>query len=118
MLIPLEAEVESFHASPAALLPPQSSSLRGHQHRTGFGIQESERRAYAFRQLRSAFCLLPTAYCIQDSGLEEQDLGFRSQNGGLMLFADCLLLSAFCLLPTAFCLLPTAFEEPQPTFDS
>jgi hypothetical protein len=32
MLIPLEAEVESLHASSAAFLRPQSSSLRDHQH--------------------------------------------------------------------------------------
>jgi hypothetical protein len=32
MLNPLEAEGESFHASAAAFLRPQSSSLRDHQH--------------------------------------------------------------------------------------
>ncbi|MGB7590592.1 MAG: hypothetical protein WBO19_05050 [Terriglobia bacterium] len=32
MLMPLEAEVKSFHASAAAFLRPQSSSLRDHQH--------------------------------------------------------------------------------------
>ena len=35
MLIPLEAEVESLHASAAAFLRPQSSSLRDHQHPAG-----------------------------------------------------------------------------------
>jgi len=40
MLIPLEAEVKSLHASAAAFLRPQSSSLRDHQHRTGFRIQD------------------------------------------------------------------------------
>ena len=35
MLIPLEAEVESFHASAAAFSWPQSSSLRDHQHPAG-----------------------------------------------------------------------------------
>jgi hypothetical protein len=33
--IPLEAEVESFHASTAAFLRPRSSSLRDHQHPAG-----------------------------------------------------------------------------------
>jgi hypothetical protein len=36
MLIPLEAEVETFHASAAAFLRPQSSSLRDHQHPAGW----------------------------------------------------------------------------------
>ena len=35
MLMPLEAEVETFHASAAAFLRPQSSSLRDHQHPAG-----------------------------------------------------------------------------------
>ena len=35
MLMALEAEVESFHASAAAFLRPQSSSLRDHQHPAG-----------------------------------------------------------------------------------
>jgi len=35
MLIPLEAEAESLHASAAAFLRPQSSSLRDHQHPAG-----------------------------------------------------------------------------------
>ena len=35
MLMPLEAEVQSFHAPAAAFLRPQSSSLRGHQHPAG-----------------------------------------------------------------------------------
>ena len=35
MPIPIEAEVESLHASPAAFLQPQSSSLRDHQHPAG-----------------------------------------------------------------------------------
>jgi len=41
MLMPLEAEVESLHASAGAFLRPQSSSLRDHQHRTGFRIRDS-----------------------------------------------------------------------------
>ena len=35
MLIPLEAEVKSFHASAAVFLRPQSASLRDHQHPAG-----------------------------------------------------------------------------------
>jgi hypothetical protein len=35
MLIPLEAEVESFHAPAAAFLRPQSFSFRDHQHPAG-----------------------------------------------------------------------------------
>ena len=35
MLMPLEAEVKSFHASAGAYLRPQSSSLRHHQHPAG-----------------------------------------------------------------------------------
>jgi hypothetical protein len=35
MLMPLEAEVESFHASATAFLRPQSSSLPDHQHPAG-----------------------------------------------------------------------------------
>jgi len=39
MLIPLEAEVESFHTSAAAFLRPQSSSLRDQQHPAGSALQ-------------------------------------------------------------------------------
>jgi len=35
MLTALQAEVESLHASAAAFLRPQSSSLRDHQHPAG-----------------------------------------------------------------------------------
>ena len=35
MLMPLEAEAESFHASAASFLRRQSSSLRDHQHPAG-----------------------------------------------------------------------------------
>jgi hypothetical protein len=35
MLMPLEAQVESLHASAVAFLRPQSFSLRGHQHPAG-----------------------------------------------------------------------------------
>jgi len=50
MLTPLEAEVESSHASAAAFLRPQSSSLRDHQHPAGrdrarlFGSERFKRK--------------------------------------------------------------------------
>jgi hypothetical protein len=46
MLMPLEAEAGTFHASAAAFLRPQSSALRDHQHRAGQGrgrLFDSER---------------------------------------------------------------------------
>jgi hypothetical protein len=54
MLIPLEAEVESLHASAAAFLRPQSSSLRGRQHHAG----RDRARFYTPALLNPAFLLL------------------------------------------------------------
>ena len=55
MLTALEAEVKSFHASAAAFLRPQSSSLRDHQHPEGRDrarLFDSERFKRLFLQIR------------------------------------------------------------------
>jgi len=54
MLIPFEAEVESFHASAAAFSRPQSSSLRNHQHPAG----QDRVRLYTPAPVNAAFLLL------------------------------------------------------------
>jgi hypothetical protein len=54
MLMPLEAEVESLHASSAAFLRPQSSSLRDHQHPAG----RDRARLYTPARVNPAFLLL------------------------------------------------------------
>ena len=51
MLMQLESEVESLHASPAAFLRPQSSSLRDQQHPAGRDrarLSDSERSRRKF----------------------------------------------------------------------
>jgi hypothetical protein len=57
MLMPLEAEVESLHASAAAFLRPQSSSLREHRHPAGrdrprlFDSEERVAQSLVFQRL-------------------------------------------------------------------
>jgi hypothetical protein len=53
VLIPLEAEVESFHASAAAFSRPQSSSLRNHQH----PARQDRVRLYTPALVNAAFLL-------------------------------------------------------------